>query len=99
MFLKRFTNDPIHDYSREESVRGVARAVEAVRARFGETYPALIDGKPVVTAKTIASLCPSSPEIIVGRISSCSREDVDRAIAAAKGAFVSWSRTNPEERA
>ena len=99
MFLKRFTNDPIHDYSREESVRGVARAVEAVRARFGETYPAIIDGKPVVTAKTIASLCPSSPEIIVGRISSCSREDVDRAMAAAKAAFASWSRTNPEERA
>ena len=99
MFLKRFTNDPIHDYSREESVRGVARAVEAVRARFGETYPAIIDGKPVATAKTIASLCPSNPEVVVGRISSCSREDVDRAMAAAKVAFASWSRTNPEERA
>ena len=99
MFLTRFTNDPIHDYSREESVRGVGRAVEAARARFGQTYPAIIGGKPVATEETIASLCPSDPEIVVGRISSCSREDVDLAVAAAKGAFATWSRRNPEERA
>jgi 1-pyrroline-5-carboxylate dehydrogenase len=99
MFLKRFTNDPIHDYSREESVRAVERAVSAVRSRLGETVPAIIGGKSVATAKTIASLCPSDPDVVVGRISSCSREDVDRAVAAAKSAFGSWSRTNPEERA
>ncbi len=99
MFLKRFVNDPIHDYSREESVRGVARAVEAVRVGFGRTWPAVIDGKPVETVKTIASTCPSDPSIVVGRVSSCSKGDVDRAMAAAKKAFVTWSRTNPEERA
>ena len=99
MFLKRFANDPIHDYSRAESVEGVGRAVEALRATFGRTYPAIIDGRPVETAKTIASLCPSDPSIVVGRTSSCSRDDVDRAMAAAKTAFASWSRTNPEERA
>lgn len=99
MFLKRFTNDPIHDYSREESVRGVAKAVETLRAAFGKTYPAIVDGRPVETAKTIASTSPSDPSLVVGRVSSCSRDDVDRAMAAAKKAFASWSRTNPEERA
>lgn len=99
MFLKRFVNEPIHDYGREESVRGVGQAVERLRADLGRTYPAVIDGKRVATAKTIASLCPSDPSVVVGRISSCTRDDVDRALVAAKGAFASWSRTNPEERA
>lgn len=54
MLLKRFTSDPIQDCSREESVRGVGRAVGAVRAGFGRTYPAIVDGKPAETAKTLA---------------------------------------------
>lgn len=41
---------------------------------------------------------PASEEVI-GTIPACSPEDADRAVAAAREAFTSWSQTSREERA
>jgi acyl-CoA reductase-like NAD-dependent aldehyde dehydrogenase len=41
----------------------------------------------------------STTEEIMGTIPDCLPEDVDRAVAAARGAFDSWSRTPRQERA
>jgi aldehyde dehydrogenase (NAD+) len=41
----------------------------------------------------------ASTEEVMGRIPQCSPEDVDAAVAAAREAFESWSRTPVEERA
>jgi aldehyde dehydrogenase (NAD+) len=38
-------------------------------------------------------------EQVMGRIPGCSPEDADRAVAAARAAFESWSQTSREERA
>ncbi len=99
MFLQRFVNDPICDYSRPENEQGVYEAVKALESRLGRTYPAVIGGREVHTERTIASLCPAHPGIEVGRVASCSRAHVDEAIAEARRAFGAWSRRTPEERA
>ncbi|MCU0292135.1 MAG: L-glutamate gamma-semialdehyde dehydrogenase [Thermoanaerobaculaceae bacterium] len=99
MFLPRFTNDPICDYSLPEHEQGVLDAVKALESRLGRTYPAIIGGREVHTEKTIASTCPAHPGIEVGRVASCTRAHVDEAIAAARAAFATWSRRSPEERA
>ncbi|HEX5989933.1 MAG TPA: aldehyde dehydrogenase family protein [Solirubrobacterales bacterium] len=41
---------------------------------------------------------PTTEEVI-GTIPACSQEDADRAVAAAREAFASWSQTSREERA
>ncbi len=50
-----------------------------------------------VTPKTLDVINPSTEEVI-GRISLGSKADVDKAVAAAKTAFESFSRTTPAER-
>ncbi|MGH7896699.1 MAG: aldehyde dehydrogenase family protein [Candidatus Binatia bacterium] len=47
--------------------------------------------------KTIDVVNPATEEV-VGRVSLGTREDVDRAVAAARKAFPTWSRTTKEER-
>jgi aldehyde dehydrogenase (NAD+) len=49
-------------------------------------------------AETIEVVNPTSEEVI-GTIPGCAPEDVDHAVAAARGAFESWSQTSREERA
>jgi acyl-CoA reductase-like NAD-dependent aldehyde dehydrogenase len=49
-------------------------------------------------AETIAVVNPTSEETI-GTIPACSPQDAERAIAAARAAFTSWSQTSREERA
>ncbi|HVP84912.1 MAG TPA: aldehyde dehydrogenase family protein [Rhizomicrobium sp.] len=58
-----------------------------------------IDGKWVdpVTPKTLEVIDPSNEEPFA-RISMGSKADVDKAVAAARKAFESWSRTSREER-
>ena len=41
----------------------------------------------------------STTEEVMGTVPACSAEDADRAVAAARDAFDSWSRTPREERA
>jgi acyl-CoA reductase-like NAD-dependent aldehyde dehydrogenase len=48
--------------------------------------------------ETIEVVNPATEEV-VGTIPACSLEDADRAVAAAREAFESWSRTSREERA
>lgn len=48
--------------------------------------------------ETIEVVNPATEEV-VGTIPACSPEDADRAVAAAREAFESWSRTSREERA
>ena len=58
-----------------------------------------IDGKWVdpVTPKTLEVIDPSNEEPFA-RISMGSKADVDKAVAAARRAFETWSRTSKEER-
>jgi len=59
-----------------------------------------IDGEWVAPSggETIEVVNPATEEVIA-TIPACSPEDADRAVAAAREAFESWSRTSREERA
>jgi aldehyde dehydrogenase (NAD+) len=49
------------------------------------------------SGETISVVNPTTEEVI-GTIPACSPEDTDRAVAASRAAFESWSRTSREER-
>ena len=84
MFCSRFTNDAIRDYGKEENARGAERAIRALEGRLDGRYPAIIGGREVESGKWIASVCLARPDLVVGHVASCTRAQVDEAIAEAK---------------
>ena len=62
------------------------------------TFPNLIDGRRVETEQRAVDINPSNTADVIGEFARGSRQDVDAAIAAARQAFVKWSRSTPQER-
>ncbi len=60
-------------------------------------YANLIDGEMVTTDQTIEVVNPANEEV-VGTVPSCGKDELDRAVAAARKAFGSWRKTSAEER-
>lgn len=99
MYVPRFTNEPICDYANPAHVEAAHKAVAELRGTFGAYHPARIGGQAVTTEKTLVSTSPARPELVLGRVASCTKAHVDQAIEAAQEAFQSWSRTTPDARA
>lgn len=99
MQLPRFTNEPLCDYSVPDLAEAARQAIQALVSTFPASHPAIIGGRRVETPWTITSTAPAQPDLVIGRVASCGREHVDQAMVAAQGAFRTWSRTPPEERA
>src|SRR5262245_45457863 len=59
-----------------------------------------VNGKWIAPAgKGMLDVINSTTEEVMGRVPEGTAEDIDRAVAAAKLAFASWSQTSPAERA
>ncbi|WP_353228160.1 aldehyde dehydrogenase family protein [Novosphingobium sp.] len=62
-----------------------------------ELYRNLIDGELVATAATLDVLNPANKQV-VGQVPACGAAELDRAVAAARRAFKSWSKTPVDDR-
>ena len=62
-----------------------------------KTYHNLIDGELVGTDTTMEVLNPANEQVI-GLVPSCGEPELDRAVAAARRAFTTWSKTPIEDR-
>ena len=60
-------------------------------------YKNLINGEMVSTDTTLEVLNPANEEVI-GLVPSCGAAELDQAVAAARAAFKTWSKTPIEER-
>ena len=60
-------------------------------------YRNLIDGEMVDNGSWLEVVNPASEQVI-GRVPSCGKDELDRAVAAARRAFKSWRKTSQEER-
>jgi aldehyde dehydrogenase (NAD+) len=63
-----------------------------------QAYANLINGQSVDSSDQNLDINPSNVTDVVGTFARGSRADVDRAVAAARHAFRTWSRTTPQER-
>jgi aldehyde dehydrogenase (NAD+) len=63
-----------------------------------QTFPNVIDGKPVESADRTTDRNPSNLSDIVGEFARGSNAEADAAVVAARAAFGTWSRTTPQER-
>ncbi|MDE2561432.1 MAG: aldehyde dehydrogenase family protein [Sphingomonadales bacterium] len=64
---------------------------------MAERYKNLIDGEMVETTATMEVLNPAN-EQVMGLVPSCGESELDRAVAAARKAFKTWSKTPVDDR-
>jgi acyl-CoA reductase-like NAD-dependent aldehyde dehydrogenase len=62
-----------------------------------QLYHNLIDGELVTTATTLDVVNPANEQVI-GQVPACGAEELDRAVAAARRAFKTWSKTPVDDR-
>lgn len=62
-----------------------------------QLYPNLIDGELVTTATSLDVVNPANEQVI-GRVPACGAAELDRAVAAARRAFKTWSKTPVDDR-
>jgi 1-pyrroline-5-carboxylate dehydrogenase len=77
-------------------------AIAAVRDRLGKTWPSYVGGQArpgTNDAGYTESRSPTDTRIVVARVANATIADVHAAVAAARAAFASWSRTPWETRA
>lgn len=94
-----FTNERVNDFSDPGDRAAMKAALESVRRDFGRSYPLVIGGRKIETAKKIRSINPANPKEVIGAVSSASKEQAVEAIEAASHAFESWKRLTLPERA
>ena len=61
------------------------------------TYANLIGGEMVTTDATLDVVNPATEQVIA-QVPSCGKDELDRAVDAARTAFKTWRKTTPEER-
>ena len=97
--LPAYAPTPYVDFSKPENKAEFEKALAAVRASFGQTYPNVIGGERLEGERTFESRNPARPSEVLGRFQSATREQAERAIDTAFRAFAEWSRVPAAERA
>jgi len=60
-------------------------------------YKNLIDGELITTSTWMNVVNPAN-ENVIGKVPSCGEDELNRAVAAARRAFTTWSKTSLDER-
>ena len=70
----------------------MARAIEDVRRKLGQTYPLLIAGEEIRTeGRHLDSLDPSQSSRVVGRTAMAGKEHAEQAVAVARKTLAAWA--------
>lgn len=91
--LMPFANEPLTDFAKPEPVKAFQSALDRVSAELGRSYPLIIGGQRVETAKTFDSINPAQPSQLVGRFAKADEQLAAEAVEAATEAFAGWKRT------
>src|SRR5262252_16858 len=78
---------------------GFDAAIAQIAGELGATHPMRIAGAARQASATTDSLSPADTRVVVARVPSGTAADVNDAVAAARAAFPTWSRTPWAERA
>ncbi|MGZ8630898.1 MAG: aldehyde dehydrogenase family protein, partial [Actinomycetota bacterium] len=82
----------------EELQRAYDEAAERVRADLGKEYPVIVNGEERWREDRYEEPSPIDKEIVIGRFSQATPEDVEDAVAAAKAFRLEWDRMGWQER-
>lgn len=82
----------------EEFRRKYDEAVARLRQSLGATHPHRIDGQQVMGERTFEDHSPVDTRLVLARFPIATKEDVDRAVAAARRGCLDWGRRPWQER-
>jgi RHH-type proline utilization regulon transcriptional repressor/proline dehydrogenase/delta 1-pyrroline-5-carboxylate dehydrogenase len=99
LFAPTFVNQPPVDFALEDNRQAMHEALATVKQRLGRECPLVIGGQTIDTTEKLESGDPSHRRRVVGRFSVASKEHVQQAVAAAKGALPQWWQLGASERA
>lgn len=74
----------------EDFHRSFEAALVHERKKLGESHPMFIAGKAAKAAKTFDDVNPANPSMVLGKFQSGGREQVKKAVGAAKNASPFW---------
>ncbi|QDT39577.1 L-glutamate gamma-semialdehyde dehydrogenase [Stratiformator vulcanicus] len=94
-----FENEPLVDFTQDESREAMLAALEEVRDQFGREYALVINGRAIDTSKRLESANPSNKKEKLGHVSMATPAQATEAIDAARNAFKAWSETPADRRA
>jgi 1-pyrroline-5-carboxylate dehydrogenase len=73
-------------------------ALDRFKEQFGKEYPIVINGQEITGRQTFDVVAPADTSVVLARMQSGTKDDVDAAVAAAKAAFPAWSERPWQER-
>ena len=82
----------------EELQAAYDEAAERVKADLGKEYPVIVNGEERWREDRYEEPSPIDKEIVIGRFSQATPEDVEDAVAAAKAFQLEWDRMGWQER-
>ncbi|MGH9183597.1 MAG: proline dehydrogenase family protein [Acidimicrobiales bacterium] len=91
--------EPHTEWRRAPAPAGFAAAVATAGAGPRLDVRAVISGRRVRTAETLASVDPARPQVVVATSACCGRAEADAAVEAARAASGAWRRTPVAQRA
>jgi RHH-type proline utilization regulon transcriptional repressor/proline dehydrogenase/delta 1-pyrroline-5-carboxylate dehydrogenase len=94
-----YENSPLVNFVHRNSQEQMRTALREMKAKLGQKYPIVIDGKKIWTDNLIDSINPTSPQEVVGAVAEAHVEHAEQAVTAAKKAFEHWCRVSVEHRA
>ncbi|HEX8913533.1 MAG TPA: proline dehydrogenase family protein, partial [Humisphaera sp.] len=95
----RFRNEPLTDFSREANRERMQSAVDDARARLGQSFPLVINGRREESGDWVESRNPADRAQLVGRCAAATAAQATKAIEAARDAFPAWRDAPVERRA
>lgn len=98
--MKPYKNETYLDFTDLTYGKAQKDALKDVRARFGKSYPLIIDGKKVDGDNgTFESINPANTNEIIGQFQMASKLQTLKALEAAWKAFETWKYVPATERA
>jgi 1-pyrroline-5-carboxylate dehydrogenase len=73
-------------------------AVARAKANMGQTFPLYINGEERAAETTFTKVSPVNKDLVMAHFQKGTAEDANDAVAAAKAAFPTWSKTPWKER-
>jgi 1-pyrroline-5-carboxylate dehydrogenase len=82
----------------EDLHKGYDEGIEQAKAELGKTIPVVVDGQERAGEGTYELRSPIDDDIVLAHISQATRQDVEDAVAAAKGFAIEWDRMGWRKR-
>jgi 1-pyrroline-5-carboxylate dehydrogenase len=82
----------------EELHKGYDEGIEQAKAELGKTIPVVVNGQERPGEGTYELRSPIDGDIVLAHISQATRQDVEDAVAAAKGSAIEWDRMGWRKR-